>query len=90
MFCMFFFSIIQIPVPKGRSEENSIVVVLRRLKNYYKLKTGLKYLRLLHDNSAVHNARNVTEFLESENVTVLLHPQFSPDLPLRLFSVSQI
>ena len=31
-------------------------------------KTGLRYMRLLLDNSPVHKARIVTEFLEYEKV----------------------
>ena len=36
-------------------------------------------------------ARIVTDILESEKVTVLPHPPYSPDLaPLRLFSLSKL
>ncbi len=59
-------------------------VVLRKLKKYYQKrrhKTGLKYVRLLHDNAPAHKARIVTDFLESEKVTVLPHPPYSKDLP---------
>ena len=64
---------IQIPVPTGRTVTDKLYknVVLRKLKNYYKspcLKTGLKYVLLLHDNAPAHKARIVTEFLESEKV----------------------
>ena len=84
---------IQIPVPKGRTVTGKFYknVVLGKLKNdmYYKSrrpKTGLKYVRLLYDNAPAHNARIVTDFLESEKVTVLPHPPYSPDwAPLRLF-----
>ena len=46
---------IQIPVPKGRTVTGKFYknVVLRKLKNNYKSrrpKTGLKCVRLLHDN----------------------------------------
>ena len=78
--------VMQIPVPKGRTVTAKFYknVVLRKLKKYYKTrrpKTGLKHLRLLHDNAPAHKAHLVTEFLESEKVTVLPHPPFSPDLP---------
>ena len=77
---------IQIPVPKARTVTGKFYknVVLRKLKNYYKSrrpKTGLKYVRLLQDNAPAHKARIVTDFLESEKVTVLPHPPYSPDLP---------
>ena len=77
---------IQILVPKGRTVTGKFYknVVLRKLKNYYKSrrpKTGLKCVRLLHDNAPAHKAGIfVTDFLESEKVTVLWHPPYSPDL----------
>ena len=64
----------------GRLYKN---VVLKQLKKYFiqrRPKTGLKYVRLLHDNAPAHKARIVTDFLESEKVTVLPHPLYSPDL----------
>ena len=87
---------IQIPMPKGRMVTGKFYknVVLRKLKNYYKSchpKTGLKYVRLLHDNAPAHKAHIVTDFLESEKVTVLPHPQFSPDLaPATIFSFQNL
>lgn len=75
----------QTAVPKGRTVTGKFYknVVLRKLKKYYQKrrpKTGLKYVRLLHDNAPAHKARIVTDFLESEKVTVLPHPPYSPDL----------
>ena len=76
---------IQILVPKGRTVIGKFykMVVPRKLKTYYKSrgpKTGLKYVRFLHDNAPAHKARIMTDFLESEKVTVLPRPPFSPDL----------
>ena len=78
---------IQTPVPKGRTVTGKFYknVVLRKLKNFYKSrrpKTGLKYVRLLHDNAPAHKARIVTDYLEAEKVTctILPHPPYSPDL----------
>ena len=76
---------IQVSVPKGRMVTCKFYInaVLRKSKNYYKSrrpKTGLKYVRLLHDNASAHKARIVTDFFESEKVTVLPHPPYSPDL----------
>ena len=75
---------IQIPVPTTeRSQASSI-----KLRNYYKSrrpKTGLKYVRLLHDNAPAHKARIVTDFLESEKVTVLPHHPYSPVLAIFSF-----
>jgi len=77
--------VMQIPVPKGKTVTGKYYrdVVLQKLKKCYKRRrpqTGLKYLRLLHDNAPAHKARIVTEFLKAEKVTVLPHPAFSPDL----------
>ena len=87
-FCIFFTHkgpVFQIPVQKGRTVTGKVYknVVLRKLKNYYESRRpqkGLKYVRLLHDNAPAHKARIVTDVLESEKVTVLLHPPYSPDL----------
>ena len=67
-----FFSLIRVQLFKTgrqkaeRSQASSIKnVVLRKLKNYYKSrrpKTGLKYVRLLHDNAPAHKARTVNDF----------------------------
>lgn len=88
LYAMFFSSsglAIQIAVPKGRTVTGRFYknVVLKQLKKYYKQRrpvTGLKYVRLLHDNAPAHKAAIVTDFLKSEKVTVLPHPPYSPDL----------
>ena len=78
----------QIPVPKGRT-------ITKFYKKYRtkKIEELLqnpppqnRYLRFLHDNAPTHKAHLGTEFLESDLVTVLLHPPFSPDLaPATIF-----
>ena len=74
----------KLPVPKGRTVTAKFYknVVLRKIEETKMChpKTGLKHLRLLHDNAPAHKAHLVTKFLESEKVTVLPHPPFSPDL----------
>ena len=72
-------------MPKGKTVTGKFYknVVLRKLKNYCKSrrhKTGLKYVELLHDNAPAHKARIVTDFLDSEKVTVLPDPPCSLDL----------
>ena len=52
---------IQTTLPKGRTVTCKFynTVVLRKLKNYYNSrcpKTGLKFVRLLHDNAPAHKA----------------------------------
>ena len=60
--------VMQIPVPKGKTVTGKYYreVVLRKLKKRRRPQTGLKYLRLLHDNAPAHKARIVTEFLKAE------------------------
>ena len=48
---------------------------------YHCPKTGLKHLRILHENAPAHKASLVIEFLESEKVTFLPYPSFSVDQP---------
>ena len=79
--------VMQIPVPKGKTVTGNFYknVVIKKLKKYYESrrpKTGMKYLRLLHNNAPAHKARIVTEYLEAEKVTVLPHPPFSPFLQI--------
>ena len=75
----------QLPVPRGRTVTVPFYknVVLIKLKAPFKRrrpKTGLKYLRLLHDNAPAHKARIVTVFMESEKMNI--RPQY-PDLAPR-------
>ena len=79
---------IQIPVPKGRTVTGKFYknVVLRKLKNYYKSrrpKTGLKYVRLLHDNAPAHKARIVTDLALCE---YFLFPQLKYHLSGRRYN----
>ena len=73
------------PVKKGKNitEKYYKDVVLKKLKKYYEKRrpaTGFKHVRLLHDNAHAHTSAIVTAFLNKETVTVLPHPQCSPDL----------
>ena len=42
--------------------------------------TGLRGVRLLHDNASSHKAAIVREYLKQEKVVELPHPPYSPDL----------
>ena len=86
---------IKIPVPKGRTVTGKFYknVVLRKLKNYYKSrrpKSGIKYVRLLHDNTATHKACIVTDFLESEKVTVCTLRNCQTWPPVTIFSFQNL
>ena len=82
---------IKVPMKKGKSFTGKYYkdVVLKKLKKYYQKRrpaTGFKHVRLLHDNAPAHTSAIVTAFLKKGKVTVLPHPQYSPDLaPCDLF-----
>ena len=88
--------VMQLPVPKDRTVTGAFNrnIVLKKLNAHFKRrnpKTGLKYLRFLHDNASAHKAHIVTEFLQSEMANVLPHPPFSPDLaPCDYFLFSKL
>ena len=42
--------------------------------------SGLKNMKLLHDNVKVHNHEDVLEYLKEEGLNLLPHPRYSPDL----------
>ena len=76
---------IKVPVKKGKSITGKYYkdVVLKKLKKYYQKRrpaTGFKHVRLLHDNAPAHTSAIVTAFLKKEEVTVLPHPPYCPDL----------
>ena len=54
---------------------------LEELKPYFQKRYPnniLKYVKLLHDNAHLHNAVNVTIFLEVDKEAVLSHPSYTP------------
>ncbi len=42
--------------------------------------SGLKNMKILHDNAKPHVHINVKNFLEQEGITIIDHPPYSPDL----------
>ena len=76
---------IQITVLKSKSVNAKFYKgkVLPKLKKYFKNRrpaTGLRGVRLLHDNASSHKAAIVREYLKQEKVVELPHPPYSPDL----------
>ena len=76
---------VQNVVPKGKSVNARFYKgnVLHRLKKYFLSRrpaTGLRGVRLLHDNASSHKAATVREYLKQENVVELPHPPYSPEL----------
>ena len=77
---------IQIAVPKGKSVNARFYKgnVLHKLKKYFLSRrpaTGLRGVRLLHDNASAHKAATVRENLKQVKVVELPHPPYSPELP---------
>ena len=77
--------VVQVSVPRGRTVTGTFYKhrILGKLNKYFEKrrpKTGLKGIRLLHDNAPAHTSRVVTDFLKTKKVTVLPHPPYSQDL----------
>ena len=78
-------SAIQIAVPKGKFVNARFYKgnVLHKLKKYFLSRrpaTGLRGVRLLHDNVSSHKAAIVCEYVKQEKVAELPHPPYPPDL----------
>ena len=77
--------VVQVPCPSGdivtgQFYNNS---VLKKVKEFYNKKRpskGWSGVHLLQDNTSSHKCEVVKSFLASENVKVLNHPPYSPDL----------
>ena len=77
--------IVQISVPRGRTVTGTFYKckILGKLNKCFEKrrpKTGLRGVRLLHDNAPAHTSSVVIDYLETKKVTVLPHPPYSPDL----------
>ena len=75
----------QIPVPKGSSVTGKFYreSVLTQLVDFYqkrRLRTGVRGIKLLHDNASAHKSATVQEYLKESGLDVLDHPPYSPDL----------
>ena len=76
---------IQIAVPKGKSVNAKFFKgkVLHKLKKNFlncQPATGLRGVRLLHNNALSHKVAIVRQYLKEEKVVELPHPPYSPDL----------
>ena len=90
LYAIFFDSkgpVLQIPVPKGSSVTGKFYreSVLTQLVDFYqkcRLPTGVRRIKLLHDNTLAHKSAMVQENLKESGLDVLDHPSYSPDLSL--------
>ena len=65
--------------PRGSTTET----VLSELNKYYnkaRPTSGMRGIKLLHDNAPAHKSKLVQEYLSKENIQTLPHPPYSPDL----------
>ena len=88
LYAIFFDSkgpVLQIPIPKGSSVTGKFYreSVLTQLVDFYQKRrprTGVRGIKLLHDNALAHKSATVLEYLKESGLDVLHHPQYSPDL----------
>jgi len=59
--------------------EDSLKPLIQTIKSQ-RVKSGVKRLKLLHDNAKPHVAKNVIKFLNNEKLPTISHPPYSPDL----------
>ena len=88
LYAIFFDSkgpVLQIPVPKGSSVTGKFYreSVLTQLVVFYQKRrpgTGVRGIKLLHDNAPAHKSAAVQEYLKESGLYVLDHPPYIPDL----------
>ena len=88
LYAIFFDSkgpVLQVPVPKGSSVTGKFYreSVLTQLVDFYQKgrpRTGVRGIKLLHDNAPAHKSAMVQEYLKESGLDVLDHPPYSPDL----------
>ena len=77
--------VLQIPVAKGSSVTEKFYreSVLTQLVDFYQKcrpRTGVRGIKLLHDNAPAHKSATVQEYLKESGLDVSDHPPYSPDL----------
>ena len=88
LYAIFFDSkgpVLQIQVPTGSSVTGKFYreSVLTQLVDFYQKRrprTGVRGIKLLHDNAPAHKSATVQEYLKESGLDVLDHPPYSPDL----------
>ena len=76
---------VQISVPKGSSVTGKFYKksVFTQLVDFYQKRrprTGVRGIKLLHDNALAHKSTMVQEYLTESGLDVSDHPSYSPDL----------
>ena len=88
LYAIFFDSkgpVLQISVPKGSSVTGKFYreSVLTQLVDFYqkrRLRTGVRGIKLLHDNAPAHKSATVQEYQKESGLDVLEYPPYSPYL----------
>ena len=88
LYAIFFDSkgqVLHIPVPKGSSVSGKFYreSVLTQLVDFYQKCrpcTGVRSIKLLHDNTPAHKSATVQEYQKESELDVLDHSPYSPDL----------
>ena len=89
LYAIFFDSkgpVLQILVPKGSSVtgkfyRESVLTQLVDFCQKRRPRTGVRGIKLLHDNAPAHISATVQEYLKESGLDVLDHPPYSPDPP---------
>lgn len=77
--------VLQYPVPEHTSVTGKLYAekILPGVVNHYiatRPRTGVRGLKLLHDNAPAHKSAVVIDYLTSKRLSTLEHPPYSPDL----------
>ena len=77
--------VLQIPLPKGSSVTGKFYreSVLTQFVDFYQKcrpRTGVRCIKLLHDNAPANKSTTIQEYLKEPGLNVLDHPPYSPDL----------
>ena len=88
MYALFFDSdgiVARVPVPEhtsvtGTFYKNNVLSEVVRHYTAKRPRTGLRGVKLLHDNAPAHRSAVVTKYLQENNIETLPHPPYSPDL----------
>ena len=77
--------VLQIPVPNGSSVtgkfyRESFLTQLVDFCQKRRPRTGVRGIKLLHDNTLAHKSSTVQEYLKESGLDVLDYPPYSPDL----------
>ena len=87
LYAIFFDSkgpVLQIPVPKGsvtgKFYRESVLTQLIDFYQKRRPRTGVRGIKLLHNNAPAHKSATVQEYVKESGLHILDHPPYSPNL----------